>query len=347
MNMDPENIVSSAENLRLYYILPKNIYVKAVDGVSINIPRGGFLGLVGESGSGKTTLAEGILNLVEPPMIKISGRIYYYMRTIDKSTKTPIIKKLDLEQIPRRDLERLRGRELSIIPQYAMDALNPTMKIGSFIRDIAVHHEKEVSEIQSIALERFKMLGLPDDILNRYPHELSGGMRQRTVVGISTLLNPRFLVADEPVSNLDVVQQHIVIDFLVELVEKRLVETLLMVTHDLPLIIEKARYLLIMYGGHIVETGSKEEIWSEPLHPYTKMFLESIPPVGVRIEEKRIRGIPGNPPDLRFPPPGCRFHPRCPFAMDICRREEPPEIEIKPGRKVKCWLFVERKELKR
>ncbi|MEM1610235.1 MAG: ABC transporter ATP-binding protein [Sulfolobales archaeon] len=338
-----DNIVSSVENLRLYYILPRNIYVKAVDGVSIDIPRGGFLGLVGESGSGKTTLAEGILNLIEPPMIKISGKIYYYLKSMDSSAKAVHVKKLDLEQLSKKDLERLRGEELSIIPQYSMDALNPTMKIGSFIKDLAVYHGKDPDKVMSIALERFKMLGLPDDILNRYPHELSGGMRQRTVVGISTLLNPRFLVADEPVSNLDVVQQHIVIDFLVFLVEKKLVETLLMVTHDLPLIIEKSRYLLVMYGGHIVETGSKEEIWSEPLHPYTKMFLESIPPVGVRIEEKRIRGIPGNPPDLRFPPPGCRFHPRCPLAMDICRREEPPEIEIKPGRKVRCWLLVDMK----
>jgi len=334
------DIVSKAQDLRLYYILPNNIYVKAVDGVNIEIPRGGFLGLVGESGSGKTTLAEGLLYLIDPPMIKISGKIFYIRKREGSSTEYETI---DLETLPQHRLDQLRGVELSLIPQYAMDALNPTMKIGSFIKDVARYHGRDVDEILNRALERFKLLGLPSDILNRYPHELSGGMRQRTVVGISTLLNPKFLVADEPVSNLDVVQQHIVIDFLTELVEKKIVETLLMVTHDLHLILEKSRYLLLMYGGHIVETGSKEEVWSEPLHPYTKMFLESIPPVGSRIEEKRIRGVPGNPPDLRYPPPGCRFHPRCPFVMDICRRKEPPEIEVRPGRKVKCWLFVDRK----
>jgi len=332
-----DDVVSRTRDLRLYYILPRGIYVKAVDGVSIEVPRGGFLGLVGESGSGKTTLAEGLLYLIDPPMVKIGGKVFYRLRLRKGSSDD--YKEIDLDKILPKELEKLRGEEMSIIPQFSMDALNPAMKIGSFIKDIARYHNKDPDEVINIALERFKTLGLPSDLLDRYPHELSGGMRQRTVVGISTILNPRFLVADEPVSNLDVVQQHIVIDFLTELVEKKIVETLLMVTHDLPLIIEKARYLLIMYGGHIVESGSKEDIWSEPLHPYTKMFLESIPPVGVRVEERRIRGVPGNPPDLRFPPPGCRFHPRCPFAMDICRLQEPPEIEIKPGRKVKCWLF--------
>ncbi|MEZ0289786.1 MAG: ABC transporter ATP-binding protein [Sulfolobales archaeon] len=334
-----EEIVARSKDLRLYYILPRGIYVKAVDRVTVSVPRGGFQGLVGESGSGKTTLAEGLLYLVDPPMVKISGKIYYYKAEKRGSTT---YREIDLEKLEETEIDRLRGVDLALIPQYSMDALNPTMKIGSFIRDVARYHERNPDEVLNIALERFKLLGLPSDILNRYPHELSGGMRQRTVVAISTILNPRFLVADEPVSNLDVVQQHVVIDFLTELVEKRYVETLLMVTHDLPLIIEKAKYLLIMYGGHIVETGSKEDVWREPLHPYTKMFLESIPPVGARIEDKKIKGIPGNPPDLRFPPPGCRFHPRCPFAMEICRREEPPEIEIAPGRKVKCWLYAER-----
>ncbi len=282
---------------------------------------------------------------IDPPMVKMGGKVFYRLKISGKSPDE--YKEIDFDNIPQKMLERLRGEELSIIPQYSMDALNPTMKIGSFIRDVARYHGKEPEKILNIALERFKTLGLPNDILDRYPHELSGGMRQRAVVAMSTILNPRFLVADEPVSNLDVVQQHIVIDFLTELVEKKVVETLLMVTHDLPLIIEKARYLLLMYGGHIVESGEKEDIWSEPLHPYTKMFLESIPPVGVRIEEKRIRGVPGNPPDLRFPPPGCRFHPRCPFAIDICRVQEPPEIEIKPGRKVKCWLYHDKFKARR
>ena len=330
-----EDYIIRTENLKLYYVLPRGMYVKAVDGVSIEIPRGGVIGLVGESGSGKTTLGEGILYLIEPPMVKIGGKIYY---------KFHGNKEIDVESIPQDKLEKMRGTDIALIPQYAMNALNPTMKIGSFIKDVAKYHDRDPDEVLKIAIERFKMLGLPEDVVNRYPHELSGGMRQRAVVVISTLLNPRFVVADEPVSNLDVVHQQVVIDFLTDLVKKGIVETMTIITHDLPLILEKSRYLIIMYGGHVIETGKREEIWSEPLHPYTKLFLESIPPVGTRIEEKRIKGIPGNPPDLRFPPPGCRFHPRCPFAMDICRREEPPEIEVAPGRKVKCWLYADLKK---
>jgi len=325
--------VVRTENLKLYYILPRGIYVKAVDGVTIKIPRGGVIGLVGESGSGKTTLGEGILYLIDPPMVKMNGRIFYKLHGGE----------VDLEKTPQETLEKMRGVELALIPQYSMDALNPTMKIGAFIKDIARYHGKDPVEVLNNALEKFKLLGLPSTIIDRYPHELSGGMRQRTVVVISTLLNPKFLVADEPVSNLDVVQQHVVVDFLVDLVEKGSIETMTIITHDLPLILEKSRYLLIMYGGHIVETGSRDELWSEPLHPYTKLFLESIPSVGVRIEVKRIKGISGNPPDLRFPPPGCRFHPRCPFMMHICSEKVPPDIEVKPGRRVKCWLFTVKK----
>jgi len=136
------------------------------------------------------------------------------------------------------------------------------------------------------------------------------------------------------------VKQHEVMELFNELFRKGVIGTLLMVTHDLALILEYADHLLIMYGGHVVETGSRGKIISDPLHPYTQLFIRAIPPVGARIKEKRIRGIPGNPPDLRFPPPGCRFHPRCPFAMDICRREEPPEIEVEGGRAVKCWLYA-------
>lgn len=318
--------VLKSEGLRVYYILPKNIYVKAVDGVSVEIPEGGFVGLVGESGSGKTTLAESLLHLIEPPMIKVAGKVYY--------------KNIDMESLDKESRRKLYGKHLSLIPQYAMDALNPTIKISKFIADIARSHNSPEDEIFNRAIERLKFVGLSEDVLGKYPHELSGGMRQRTVVVISTLLNPEVLVADEPVSNLDVLRQHVVLDFFDELLRKNYVKTILMVTHDLPLILERAKSLFIMYGGHVVETGSRDVIWNEPLHPYTQMFLKSIPPVGARIVNKRLTGIPGNPPDLRFPPPGCRFHPRCPFVRERCKVEEPPEVRIGPGRLVKCWLYV-------
>jgi len=312
--------------LKTYYLLPRGITVKAVDGVSVEIAEGSFVGLVGESGSGKTTLAESLLYLFDPPMVKFGGKVYY--------------RGIDLDTLDKNKLQRLRGAELSYVPQYAMDALNPVMKIKDFIKDLAVAHGEDPEKALSIAAERFRALGLKEDDLRKYPHELSGGMRQRAVIAISTLLNPRLLVADEPVSNLDVVKQHEVMELFSELFRKRVIGTLLMVTHDLALILEYAQHLLIMYGGHLVESGSKEKILSEPLHPYTQMFLKAIPPVGARITEVRIKGIPGNPPDLRFPPPGCRFHPRCPFAMEICRKEEPPEYRVGDS-VVKCWLYAE------
>ncbi len=315
------------EGLRTYYLLPRGITVKAVDGVSIEIPEGPFTGLVGESGSGKTTLAESILYLYEPPMVKVGGKVFY--------------KGIDLDSLGKERIRRLRGREMSYIPQYAMDALNPVMKIKDFIKDLARAHGEDPDDLVSRAVERFKILGLSGDDLNKYPHELSGGMRQRAVIAISTLLNPEFLVADEPVSNLDVVKQHEVMDYLSYLHKKRIIKTLLVVTHDLALILEYADYMIIMYGGQVVELGGKEEILQEPLHPYTKLFLNSMPPIGVRIKNVRIKGIPGFPPDLRFPPPGCRFHPRCPYAMEICKREALPMIKQGSRHYVSCWLYVE------
>ncbi len=322
------NAIIRAENLRVYYILPKGIYVKAVDGVNVGIPEKGFTGIVGESGSGKTTLAESLLYLIEPPMIKIGGKVYY--------------RDIDMDQISKGERSKLYGEKLAIVPQYAMDALNPTLKIGGLIKDLAKSHKKDVEEIMKTAIERFKFIGLSEDVLDRYPHELSGGMRQRVTIVISSLLNPEVLIADEPTSNLDVVKQQVVLRFLEDLLRNGYVKSLVMVTHDLPLILEKADRLIIMYGGHVVETGDKEDVLNEPLHPYTRMFIRSIPPVGARIKQLRLSGIPGNPPDLRFPPPGCRFHPRCPFAMDICRKEVPPDIVVDGGRVVKCWLYAKR-----
>ncbi|MEM4062202.1 MAG: ABC transporter ATP-binding protein [Desulfurococcaceae archaeon] len=320
------NYVLKSENLRVYYILPKGIYVKAVDGVSVEVPERSFTGLVGESGSGKTTLAESLLYLIEPPMVKISGRVYY--------------RGIDLESLDHEARRKLYGKRLALIPQYAMDALNPTIRISKFILDLAKSHDVDGDELLSRAFERLKLVGLSEDVLNKYPHELSGGMRQRAVVVISTLLNPEVLVADEPVSNLDVLRQHVVLDLFEELLRKGYVGTILMVTHDLPLILERANNLFIMYGGHIVETGSCEAVLREPLHPYTQMFIRSIPPVGTRIKTTKLKGVQGNPPDLRFPPPGCRFHPRCPLVMDKCRVEEPPLVSLSGDRSVKCWLYA-------
>ncbi len=353
--MSAEYLVKTYD-LKTYYLLPKGMLVRAVDGVSIEIAERSFIALVGESGSGKTTLAESLLYLFDPPMVKFGGRVLYRLNVEDITFVKELLNNeemaklrstgLDPEDISdfvRRNefMRRLRGRILSYVPQYSMDALNPVMKIADFIKDLAKAHGIEVEELLNTVSDLFESVGLKKEYMNRYPHELSGGMRQRAVIAISSAFNPKLMIADEPTSNLDVVKQHEVMDLLTNLYHKARIKSLLVVSHDLGLMLEYAESLFIMYGGHVVEGGARDKMISEPLHPYTKMFIKALPPVGVRITERKLYGVPGTPPDLRFPPPGCRFHPRCLFAMDICRKEVPPLIRFNDGRFVRCWLYVQ------
>ena len=225
---------------------------------------------------------------------------------------------------------------MSIVPQYAMSALNPIRRIGRMISELlssrGVSYEETLPELR----RRLALVGLEDDVLERYPIELSGGMKQRVVMVLSTLMNPSLLVADELTSALDVSTQKAVAEMLVEFRDRGFVKSTIVITHDLSILYQVADTILVMYAGKLVEKGSAAEITEDPRHPYTKLLIASLPEVGVRFEERRLTGIAGRPPSLLRPPTGCRFRARCPIATEECA-EEPPFVELAPGRHAACW----------
>jgi peptide/nickel transport system ATP-binding protein len=309
------------EGLKIYY---RTLYgdVKAVDNVSFFLEDGEIMGLAGESGCGKSTLGNGL--------VRLDGR----MRMMGGQVE------LDGEELPigdERAMNRLRYRELSIIPQYAMSALNPTRRIRRITRDLLktkkVRYRTELEEFR----RRLEVVGLSEDVLRQYPIELSGGMKQRAVMVISTLLNPSLLIADEITSALDVSTQRAVGEMLVEFRDRGFVKSIIVITHDLSILAQISDTILVMYAGKLAERASADTIINDPLHPYTQLLISSLPEVGVRYEDRVLAGIAGTPPSLLDPPAGCRFHDRCPFAFERCR-EEPPFEEVAPGHFVACWL---------
>lgn len=309
------------KGLRVYYKTLTG-YVKAVDGVSFSLKEGEMLGIAGESGSGKSTLVNYII-LPKPPMVRVSGSILY--------------KGTDLTRLGREEMRRIRYKGISIVPQYAMDAMSPTKKIHSIIKDLARGRASE--DVVEKARERLRMVGLPAEVLDKYPIELSGGMRQRTVLVISTLLDPDILIADEVTSALDVTMQRAVLEMLRDFRDTGIVKSLILVSHDIAALYQVVDRLMVMYAGKIVEEGDAGELIRDPMHPYTKALISSVPRIGVHYKQKRLKGIPGEPPRMTNPPPGCSFHPRCPVAEDRCSREEPPQVEAN-GRRLSCWLYT-------
>jgi peptide/nickel transport system ATP-binding protein len=233
-------------------------------------------------------------------------------------------------------MNEFRFRRISLIPQYAMSALNPTRKIGKLIRELVESRGIGYAELRPELERRLELVGLSTDVLRRYPFELSGGMRQRTVMVISTLLDPSLLIADEVTSALDVSTQRAVAETLVELRDRQIVTSMIVVTHDLSLVYQIADTIMVMYAGKLAEKASAEVIVDQPRHPYTRMLIASLPEVGVRHADRVLAGIPGSPPPLLDPPRGCRFRDRCPLADEQCRRE-PPFVEVAPGHTVACW----------
>ena len=310
----------AVDNLRVYYRTLRGD-VRALDGVTFTVADSEIMGLAGESGCGKTTLGKSL--------IRLDGR----MRVVEGTVR------LDGVELPLADdgaMNAFRFREVSIVPQYAMSALNPIRKIGQMISELLGSRGVSFDETRPELSRRLALVGLDDSILDRYPIELSGGMKQRVVMVLSTLLNPSLLIADELTSALDVSTQKAVAEMLVEFRDRRFVKSTIVITHDLSILYQIADTILIMYAGKLVEKASAAEITEDPRHPYTQLLLASLPEVGVRFAEKRLTGIPGRPPSLLNPPTGCRFRARCPFAFDKCA-EEPPFVEIGPGRSVACW----------
>ncbi|HET9115059.1 MAG TPA: ABC transporter ATP-binding protein [Gaiellaceae bacterium] len=307
------------EHLRVYYRTLAGD-VKALDDVSFDVADGEIMGLAGESGCGKSTLGKSL--------IRLDGRMRYVGGHV----------LLDGEELPVWDdeaMDRFRFREVSIVPQYAMSALNPIRKVGPMIRDLLRARGVHPNGIQRELERRLELVGLQPDVLGLYPIELSGGMKQRVVLVLSTLLDPSLLIADEITSALDVSTQKAVAQTLVEFRDRGFVKSLIVVTHDLAVLAQIADTILVMYAGKLAEKATAEEIISTPRHPYTRMLISSLPEVGVRYEEKELRGIPGRPPSLLEPPGGCRFRDRCPLATARCA-QEPPWVE-QDGRGVACW----------
>jgi peptide/nickel transport system ATP-binding protein len=310
----------AVDDLRVYYRTLKGD-VRALDGVTFSVADGEIMGLAGESGCGKTTLGKSLIRL-DGRMRVIGGRVT-----------------LDGVELPLEDdnaMNEFRYREVSIVPQYAMSAMNPIRKIGRMISELlgsrGVSYDDTLPELS----RRLALVGLDDGVLERYPIELSGGMKQRVVMVLSTLLNPSLLIADELTSALDVSTQKAVAEMLVEFRDREFVKSTIVITHDLSILYQIADTILVMYAGKLVEKASAGAITEDPRHPYTKLLLGSLPEVGVRFSERRLSGIPGRPPSLLNPPTGCRFRARCPLADGQCA-EEPPFVEIEPGRFAACW----------
>jgi peptide/nickel transport system ATP-binding protein len=317
-----DGVILKIEDLKTYF-KTKTGYVKAVDGVSLYVPNRMVVGVAGESGSGKSTLINSIFRVLPRNAEIKSGRIFYQDKNV-------------LEIDEQNFNKNIRWKEISWIPQVSMDVLDPVYKVKDQMIETILAHE-DVSKAE--ALERIytmlKSVNLMPEILEKYPHELSGGQKQRVVIAMALLLNPKLVIADEPTTALDVIVQAQIISIIRQL-KKEKNFSMLFVSHDLALLAGLSDYIAIMYAGKIVEFGKVEEVYKTPLHPYTQLLLESIP--DIRKRGSKLKSVSGSPPDLLNPPTGCRFNPRCPFVMDVCKTTEPEIVKVSPTHYVACHL---------
>ncbi len=322
------------EKLKAFYILDvlgTQKIVQAVNEIDLNIRENEVYGIAGESGCGKTTLLKALVAAVEPPLRIMDGYIFYYAdgRAIDMTTLDPEAKR------------RLRWEHISYVPQGSMSVLNPVIKVKETFRDfISSHVEGRTrEEIFTIARGYIAELGLPPGILDAYPHQLSGGMRQRVTIALATLLKPRLIISDEPTTALDVVVQRGVVQLLKD-IQQKLQNTIVLVTHDMGVHANIADRIGIMYAGKIVEEGTTETIFGNPLHPYTQYLINSLPRFG---DKSPRQSVPGSPPSLANVPSGCPFHPRCPYALTVCMEQMPAYLYLDDQHRVACWLVGEEK----
>jgi len=327
-------VIVRTENLKAYYVT--GIYgikrtVRAVDDVSLEINENEILGIAGESGCGKSTLIKVLFGMVKPPLTVLSGKVSYNFEDDN----------IDILSLQGRKLKQIRWRDISYIPQGSMSVLNPVRRIKKTFHDfIGAHWEvKKKEALEALTKEYLSALGLPVGILNSYPHQLSGGMRQRVTIALATILRPKVIFADEPTTALDVVVQRGVIQLLKH-IQKEQNNTLVLITHDMAVHANIAERVAIMYAGQIVEEAKTKDIFRNPFHPYTKYLIGSLPKIGDR--SYKI-SAPGGPPSLVSPPNGCRFHPRCSYVMDICKKKSPPLIDVGEGHKVACFLVQNKK----
>jgi peptide/nickel transport system ATP-binding protein len=324
--------VLKTDQLKAFYVLDihgEQKVVKAVNEVDLEVRSNEVYGIAGESGCGKTTLLKALYGAVEPPLRLIGGKVYYFVNG----------EAVDIASLNAEQKRRLRWEYVSYVPQAAMSVFNPVKKIKETFRDFIESHVggKTRDESFEIAKGQLTELGLPVKILDAYPHQLSGGMRQRVAIALASLLRPRMIICDEPTTALDVVVQRGVVQML-EDIQANLKNSIILVTHDMGVQANVADRIAIMYAGKIVEEATTETIFGSPVHPYTQYLINSLP----RFGDKATReSAPGNPPSLSDLPSGCPFHVRCPYALDICKRQMPDTIELDSGHKVACWLTQE------
>lgn len=310
----------TVSGLKTYYFTEYGV-VRAVDGINLDIPDGQSVGIVGESACGKSTLAATIMRAVQLPGRIVEGSITLGNRD-------------DIIKMSQSEFDRkVRWKRIAMVFQGAMNALDPVYTIGSQLREILREHNFK-GKIEDKVAESLQQVGLDLSIARRYPHELSGGMKQRVVIAMALLLDPDILIADEPTTALDMLNQSQIIHLLKKLQKEKGI-TIILITHDLALMSQITKKIGIMYAGQLVEFSSTDDIFKTPLHPYTQALIEAIP--RLKAKDKRIYSIGGSPPSLLHPPQGCRFRDRCIHAMEVCKHE-PPEFETEAGY-VRCWLY--------
>jgi peptide/nickel transport system ATP-binding protein len=349
--------VLRTEGLKAFYVLDvfgTQKVVKAVNEVNLEIRENEVYGIAGESGCGKTTLLKALVAAIEPPLRLIGGKIYYRMTDYEgidiaairlpspldaEGDRWGTGDEIDVFALSSEAKRRLRWEYVSYVPQGSMSVLNPVIKVKETYRDFIGSHVsgKTRDEAFEIARRQIAELGLPLKTLDAYPHQLSGGMRQRVTIALAALLEPRIIVCDEPTTALDVVVQRGVVQLLKD-IQAKLKNTIILVTHDMGVQANIADRVAIMYAGKIVEEATTEAIFGDPRHPYTQYLINSLP----RFGDKTTReSVPGSPPSLMDLPSGCAFHPRCPYVLDICTKQTPSLIEPHTRHKVACWLVGE------
>ncbi|QRN83994.1 ABC transporter ATP-binding protein [Chloroflexota bacterium] len=322
--MNDKKVLMQVRDLSVKYKTRLGL-VSAVDHVSFDIYEGEILGLVGESGCGKSTMGKALMRMIQPPGKITGGELVFNGE--------------DIMQYDEKQMQDFRGRNVSMIFQDPMTSLNPVQRVDEHLVEAIQVHNPDISKEE--ALERASVmieeLGIQSDRMGSYPHQLSGGMRQRVMVALGLILNANLIIADEATTSLDVIVEAKLADQFRDIREEFGV-TLLVITHNIALVAELSDRLAVMYAGHVVEIGDVYNIFDNPLHPYTKGLLHSVPNIKLD-EENELYKMPGEPPNLTHPPSGCRFHPRCPKALEICSKLEPDLVEIGSGRHVKCWLY--------
>ncbi len=310
----------------MYYEIPFRGYVKAVDGISFSLDAKESLGIVGESGCGKSSLGITLMRLLPSNGRLVSGQV--------------LLDGVDIYSLHEDKLRKeIRWKKISMVFQGAMNALHPIIKVGEQIAEaIMLHEEVSKEEAWKRAGDLLELVGISRDRVDNYPFEFSGGMRQRVMIAMALALNPAILIADEPTTALDVIVQAQILKLIKDLQEKFGI-SLILISHDVSVIAEMSDYVAVMYAGMFQEYGSAKDVFLNPLHPYTKGLLSSVP--SVKGKPRRLASIPGAPPNLLSPPKGCRFAPRCPFAKDRCFKEEPELKEVEPGHFVKCHYAEE------